>query len=218
MQHLPGRASGNGFFRIEPVAQQRMPDMGHVHTDLMRPAGEDAHPHKGRAPVCGGPEPPETGFGGPPPCGHGHAGFDDRMTAHGRGNDAPRSGHARHQRQIFLVHAGWGADVVFECSGHPSAYADLWKIGAPGNRTVLVGIPVDPVPVDVTEVQARETTIESVFRYANVYQRAIDLVAAGKIDLTPFITQTFDMDHAVDAFDRVAEGRPGDVKIQITVG
>ena len=114
--------------------------------------------------------------------------------------------------------AGWGADVVFECSGHPSAYADLWRIGAPGNRTVLVGIPVDPVPVDVTEVQARETTIESVFRYANVYQRAIDLVAAGKIDLTPFITQTFDMDHAVDAFDRVAEGRPGDVKIQITVG
>ena len=79
--------------------------------------------------------------------------------------------------------AGWGADVVFECSGHPSAYADLWKIGAPGNRTVLVGIPVDPVPVDVTEVQARETTIESVFRYANVYQRAIDLVAAGRISL-----------------------------------
>ena len=114
--------------------------------------------------------------------------------------------------------AGWGADVVFECSGHPSAYADLWRIGAPGNRTVLVGIPVDPVPVDVTEVQARETTIESVFRYANVYQRAIDLEAAGKSDLTPFITQTFDMDHAVDAFDRVAEGRPGDVKIQITVG
>jgi len=113
---------------------------------------------------------------------------------------------------------GWGADVVFECSGHPSAYNDLWKIGAPGNRTVLVGIPVDPVSIDVTEVQARETTIENVFRYANVYQRAIDLVAAGRIDLKPFITETFDMDHAVEAFERVAEGRPGDIKIQITVG
>lgn len=113
--------------------------------------------------------------------------------------------------------SGWGADVVLECSGHPSAYTNLWRIGAPGNRTVLVGIPVEPVSVDVTEVQARETRIESVFRYANVYQRAIDLVAAGKIDLAPFITHTFDMDHAVDAFERVAEGRPGDVKIQITV-
>ena len=127
----------------------------------------------------------------------------------------------REQRLLDVVSeqtAGWGADVVFECSGHPSAYNDLWKIGAPGNRTVLVGIPVDPVSIDVTEVQARETTIENVFRYANVYQRAIDLVAAGRIDLKPFITETFDMDHAVEAFERVAEGRPGDIKIQITVG
>ena len=126
-----------------------------------------------------------------------------------------------HERRLLDVvneqTAGWGADVVFECSGHPSAYADLWRIGAPGNRTVIVGIPVDPVSIDITEVQARETTIENVFRYANVYQRAIDLVAAGRISLAPFITETFDMDHAVDAFDRVAEGRPGDVKIQITV-
>ena len=38
------------------------------------------------------------------------------------------------------------------------------------------------------------------------------------IDLKPFITETFDMDHAVEAFERVAEGRPGDIKIQITVG
>ena len=126
-----------------------------------------------------------------------------------------------HERRLLDVvneqTAGWGADVVFECSGHPSAYADLWRIGAPGNRTVIVGIPVDPVSIDITEVQARETTIENVFRYANVYQRAIDLVAAGRISLAPFITETFDMGHAVDAFDRVAEGRPGDVKIQITV-
>lgn len=113
--------------------------------------------------------------------------------------------------------AGWGADVVFEASGAPAAYETLWKLGAPGNRTVLVGIPVDPVSIDVTEVQARETTIETIFRYANVYQRAIDLVAAGRIDLAPFITHTFAMDDAVAAFDRVAEGRPGDVKIQITV-
>lgn len=112
--------------------------------------------------------------------------------------------------------AGWGTDVVFEASGAPAAHDTLWKLGAPGDRTVLVGIPVEPVAVDVTEVQARETTVETVFRYANVHQRAIDLVAAGRIDLSPFITHTYAMDDAVAAFDRVAEGRPGDVKIQIT--
>ncbi|MBE6481815.1 MAG: hypothetical protein E7Z94_05460 [Actinomyces ruminicola] len=126
----------------------------------------------------------------------------------------------REQRLLDVVNertAGWGADVVLEASGHLSAYEDLWKLGIPGNRTVL-GIPMDPVAVDVTEVQARETRIETVFRYANVYQRAIDLVAAGKINLKPFITETFPMDRAREVFDRVAEGRPGDVKLQITVG
>ena len=59
--------------------------------------------------------------------------------------------------------------------------------------------------------------MRTIFRYANVYQRAIDLMEAGKIDVRPFITETFTMDHAVDAFERVAEGRPEDVKIQILV-
>ncbi|RBP97573.1 NAD(P)-dependent alcohol dehydrogenase [Bifidobacterium aemilianum] len=112
----------------------------------------------------------------------------------------------------------WGADRVFECSGNTKAYEDLWKLGAPGNTTVIVGIPADGVvPLDVTEVQGRETTVKTVFRYANVYQKAIDLMAAGKINVKPFISKVFDMDHAVDAFDQVAEARPEDVKIQIQV-
>ena len=112
---------------------------------------------------------------------------------------------------------GWGADKVFECSGAPAAYKTLFKIGAPGNTTVLVGIPVKPVPIDVTELQATETRIENVFRYANVYQKAIDLIGAGKVNLKPFITDTYAMDDAKAAFDRIAEGRPEDVKIDITV-
>jgi Threonine dehydrogenase and related Zn-dependent dehydrogenases len=112
---------------------------------------------------------------------------------------------------------GWGADVVFEASGSAKSYDTLWTLGAPGNRTVLIGMPTGPVVMDVVEMQARETDVRTIFRYANVYQRAIDLLAAGKIDVAPFITETFDMDDSVAAFERVAEGRPGDVKIQIVL-
>ena len=59
--------------------------------------------------------------------------------------------------------------------------------------------------------------IENIFRYANVYQKAIDLVANGKLNLKPFITDTYAMEDAQAAFDRMAEGRPGDIKLQITV-
>lgn len=120
-------------------------------------------------------------------------------------------------REVMAVTRGWGADVVVEASGAPSAYADLFTLGAPGNRTVIVGIPVDPVPIDITQLQATETTIETVFRYANDYPRAIDLVAAGKIDLEPFITRAYAMESAVEAFDRVAECHPEDIKVQISM-
>ncbi|WP_188043889.1 NAD(P)-dependent alcohol dehydrogenase [Changpingibacter yushuensis] len=113
--------------------------------------------------------------------------------------------------------SGWGANVVFEASGSLESYKTLWRIGAPGNCTVLIGMPVDSVPLDVVAVQSRETRIESVFRYANVYQRAIDLVASGKINLKPFISKIFPFSDAVDAFERVAEGRPEDVKVQIAM-
>ncbi|MFT8329967.1 NAD(P)-dependent alcohol dehydrogenase [Bifidobacterium psychraerophilum] len=120
--------------------------------------------------------------------------------------------------RVLQETGGWGADRVFEASGNPKSYDNLWKLGAPGNTTVIVGIPAEgTVPVDITEVQARETQIENIFRYANVYQKAIDLVAAGKINLKPFISKTYSMQESKDAFDRVAEGHPEDVKIQITV-
>lgn len=58
--------------------------------------------------------------------------------------------------------------------------------------------------------------IENIFRYANVYQKAIDLVANGKLNLKPFITDTYAMEDAQAASSQ-AEGRPGDIKLQITV-
>lgn len=109
---------------------------------------------------------------------------------------------------------GWGADVVIEASGAISAYKDLWQVGAPGNTTVLVGMPAGEVPVDVVELQSRETQVRTVFRYANDYPRAIELAASGKVDLKPFITETFDMDDAVTVFQRAAEARPTDLKLQ----
>jgi D-xylulose reductase len=113
---------------------------------------------------------------------------------------------------------GWGADVVFEASGAPAAYKGLFELLRPGGCAVLVGIPVDPVPVDIAAVQAREARIESVFRYANVYPRAIALIASGKIDLKPLISATFPFDEAIQAFQRAAEGRGTDVKLQVRMG
>ncbi len=110
---------------------------------------------------------------------------------------------------------GWGADIVFESSGAARAVLDVANVVCPGGTVVLVGMPVDPVPVDIVSLQAREATVKTIFRYANVYDRAINLIASGKIDLKPLITETFKFADSVAAFDRAVEARPTDVKLQI---
>ncbi len=118
---------------------------------------------------------------------------------------------------IAQTTGGWGCDVVFECSGAAPAILGVAGLARPGGAIVLVGMPVDPVPVDIVALQAKELRVETVFRYANVYDRAIALMASGKVDLKPLISDTIPFVDSVAAFDRAAEGRDTDVKLQIVM-
>ena len=110
---------------------------------------------------------------------------------------------------------GWGADVVFEASGASSVLNDAVRAVRPGGCVVLVGMPPSDVPFDVNAAIAREIRIETVFRYANVFDRALELIASGKVDLKPLISETFPFDQSVEAFERAAQGLPTDIKLQI---
>ena len=113
--------------------------------------------------------------------------------------------------------AGWGADVVVEASGSRQAFDGLFDLVRPAGTVVLVGMPTDPVAVDIVTAQAREVRIETVFRYANVFDRALNLIASGTVDLKPLISATFPFDESVTAFERAASGNASDVKLQIKV-
>ena len=121
------------------------------------------------------------------------------------------------REKVERATAGWGADVVFEASGSPQAFADLTSSAAPGGTLVLVGMPIEPVSLDVTLAQIKELRIETIFRYANVYDRTIRLIASGKIDLKPLLSATYPFEGAIQAFERAASARPADVKLQISV-
>ena len=110
---------------------------------------------------------------------------------------------------------GWGADVVFECAGAAASIRTALEAVAPAGCVVWVGMPVEPVPVDLVLAQSKEIRMETVFRYANMYDRAIALIGSGKVDLMPLVSSTFDFADSIAAFDRAVEARPTDVKIQI---
>jgi D-xylulose reductase len=116
---------------------------------------------------------------------------------------------------VMEATSNWGADIVIEASGNPSVFTNVADYCCPGGRIVLVGIPIDPVTLDVARVQAKELTFSSVFRYANMYPRAIDLIGSGRLDVQKLISAVYPFDLAVEAFDRAKEMRADDVKIQL---
>lgn len=122
------------------------------------------------------------------------------------------------QKVTDVVHAltdGWGADIVFECSGSEKAVAGVLEPLCPGGRVILIGIPGTRVPFDIAEMQIKEARIEPIFRYAHMYPRALSLMGSGKIDVKPLITDTFAFKDSVTAFDYACNMKPSSVKAQI---
>ena len=149
----------------------------------------------------------------------------DRLRSH--------AGEARHRRPLQGVTTvnsrekklADGSGEAHRATGAPTSCSR--RAGAPRRMTVfsissgpaaclvLVGMPVDPVPFDVVAACVKEARIETIFRYANVHARAIELIASGKVDLKPLISGTFPFEDSIAAVERAASGRPGDVKLQI---
>jgi D-xylulose reductase len=108
-----------------------------------------------------------------------------------------------------------GVDIVFEASGNPRAILSSTGFLVPGGKVVLIGMPQEPAPIDVVEAQCKEIEFMTIFRYANVYERAIKYIASGQIDVKPLITHRFDFDDAENAV-RFAATMPSDaIKIML---
>ena len=110
---------------------------------------------------------------------------------------------------------GWGADVVFEASGNEAAISRIFEPLCPGGRVVFIGMPVSPVLIDIVSAQAKEARIETIFRYAHVYPRALALMESGKINVKPLITERYKFEESIEAFEYAANPKPTTVKVVI---
>ncbi|WP_455382674.1 NAD(P)-dependent alcohol dehydrogenase [Salinispira pacifica] len=110
---------------------------------------------------------------------------------------------------------GWGADIVFEASGSAKVAGRLFETLRPGGRVVYVGMPVEPITFDITAAQNKEATIRTIFRYANVYPRAVQMISSGKLNLKPLITEVYDFADSIKAYEYAADPKPTSVKVQI---
>ena len=111
-----------------------------------------------------------------------------------------------------------GVNLVFEASGSAKVYDNICSYLLPGGRMVLVGIPSAPVPLDVAAMQAKELSIETIFRYVNIYPLVIGMIASGKLKVKPLVTKVYPLSDSVAAFEYAATLPEKDVKIMIDLG
>jgi hypothetical protein len=116
---------------------------------------------------------------------------------------------------------GFGSASIWRCQSNfnfsPDNAIVKKNTTSKGGALVLVGLPVGPVRLDIPTAISKEVRIETVFRYANVFDRAIDLIASGKVDLKPLLTNTFAFKDSIRAFEQATSGLPSIVKVQITL-
>lgn len=83
----------------------------------------------------------------------------------------------------------------------------------PGGRIVQLGLGGD-MDLPVQAITAKELSLIGSFRFHEEFFTGVSLMRKGLIDVRPFITQTFALDDALEAFETAGD-RTRAVKAQI---
>ncbi len=110
---------------------------------------------------------------------------------------------------------GDGFDIAFEASGVPAAFGQAFEALRRGGTLVQIGTaPLVDIPFALNQLMVREIQVVGSFRYGNVWEEAIRLVAAGRVDLQPLISRVFPLQRAAEALS-LAGSRNGVLKVQL---
>lgn len=122
------------------------------------------------------------------------------------------------EEQIRTLTKGRGVDIVFDAAGSPKTAALAVHLTRRGGRVVMIGFPLeDNFPYPLVSGMAKEIDIVTIFRYANVYQSSIDLVATGRVDLKSLITHRFPLEQTEKALQLSDRREDGVVKAMVDV-
>ena len=121
-------------------------------------------------------------------------------------------------KRIMELTDGKGAEKVFETAGSPFTIAQTPFAVKRGGTITLVGIsPKEEITYNFAQIMDKEVTIKSVFRYRNIYPKAIAAVSKGAIDVKQIVTHVFDFDHIQDAYQEAVNNKTDLVKAVIKI-
>lgn len=97
---------------------------------------------------------------------------------------------------------GGGADQVYECAGNRITTLQTCRLIKRAGKVTLTGVSPEPVlELDIATLNAMEGTIYSVYRYRNLYPKAIKAVSGGLIPLKKIVSHVFDFKDCIHAIE-----------------
>jgi len=106
-----------------------------------------------------------------------------------------------------------GANVSLEAVGYAKTFADAVSITRMGGHVVAVGNLEKEAEFDLQEFIARELTFTGSYASSGEFRDCIDLVASGKINVKPLISDVLPLKEGPSAFDRLLKGEENLLKI-----
>lgn len=92
-------------------------------------------------------------------------------------------------------------DIVFEATGAPAALATAIRTVRRGGAIVQIGnLPGGDISVPANAIMAKEIDLRGAFRFGREFYDAVDLIATGRIDVSPLITARRPLADARQAF------------------
>jgi L-iditol 2-dehydrogenase len=114
---------------------------------------------------------------------------------------------------VFKETAKKGADVAFEAVGFAETFRSAMAVTKTGGHIVAVGNVQKMVEFNLQELVAREMTVTGSYASSGEFRDCIDLVASGKINVAPLISDILPLKDGPGAFDRLLKGRENLLKI-----
>src|SRR5215203_3255072 len=114
-------------------------------------------------------------------------------------------------------HTKDGFDVIFEASGASPALRQAFNLVKPGGTIVQIGTLItEKIPLPANKVMVKEINFIGSFRYGNVFDEAIRLVASGRINLQSFITGILPLNDFDKAMHMAAD-KMNALKVQVEI-
>ncbi len=117
------------------------------------------------------------------------------------------------KKMVSMQTENKGADVTFEVVGFADTFREAVSVTKTGGCVIAVGNLQKTAEFDLQELVSRELTFTGSYASAGEFRDCIDLVASGKINVQPLISDCLPLSQGQRAFERLLKAEEDLLKI-----